>query len=86
LPTATKHTPARATNMLRDRPIPVGGGLGTLSEMAMGLQWNKPVFAMLDAPSVPGAQQFDSDGQLLHAVVQWLLAHEPKATTADLGG
>jgi uncharacterized protein (TIGR00725 family) len=66
--------------------VAVGAGLGTLSEMAMGLQWNKPVFAMFDSPSVPGAQRFDSEDQLLNAVVQWLLAHEPKATITDLGG
>lgn len=66
--------------------VVVGGGLGTLSEMAMGLQWNKPVFAMLDSPAVLGVEQFDSEDQLLHAVVQWLLSHEPTQATADLGG
>lgn len=34
--------------------VAVGGGYGTLTEMAYGLHYNKPVFAILDAPSVEG--------------------------------
>lgn len=65
--------------------IAIGGGLGTLSEMALALQWGKPVFAMLGAPAVPGASHFESADQVLTAAADWLLAYRPRAGV-DLGG
>jgi uncharacterized protein (TIGR00725 family) len=56
--------------------IAVGGGLGTLSEMALGLQWGKPVFTMLGAPRVQGAQEFDDADSLVVSVANWLAAEE----------
>ncbi|CFB64041.1 putative lysine decarboxylase [Pandoraea apista] len=52
--------------------VAVGGGLGTLSEIALGLQWRKPVFTVLDAPAVPGAENFDDIDALVVAVATWL--------------
>lgn len=52
--------------------IAVGGGLGTLSEMALGLQWGKPVFTLLGAPQVPGAEAFDNAASLTVRVANWL--------------
>lgn len=54
--------------------IAVGGGLGTLSEIALGLQWNKPVFTALGAPQVRGAQQFDDLDVLVTTAANWLIA------------
>lgn len=55
--------------------VAIGGGLGTLSEMAFGAQLGKPVLATLDAPEVPGAQRFATLDELLFAVVRWLVRH-----------
>ncbi|KVN06578.1 MULTISPECIES: lysine decarboxylase [unclassified Burkholderia] len=52
--------------------IAVGGGLGTLSEIALGLQWGKPVFTICDAPQVAGVENFDALDPLLARVAQWL--------------
>ncbi|WP_432261107.1 TIGR00725 family protein [Cupriavidus sp. TMH.W2] len=52
--------------------IAVGGGLGTLSEIALGLQWGKRVFTMLDAPVVAGAERFDDIDALVTSVAEWL--------------
>ncbi|WP_010117880.1 LOG family protein [Burkholderia oklahomensis] len=53
--------------------IAVGGGLGTLSEIALGLQWGKPVFTICDAPQVAGVENFDAPDPLLARVAQWLV-------------
>lgn len=65
--------------------IAVGGGLGTLSEMAMALQWHKPVFATTQAPRLEGALYFDHRDTLLHSAVSWINGFNPGAIT-DLGG
>ncbi|PXX35081.1 MULTISPECIES: TIGR00725 family protein [Burkholderia] len=52
--------------------IAVGGGLGTLSEIALGLQWGKPVFTICDAPQVAGVENFDEADLLVARVAQWL--------------
>lgn len=65
--------------------IAVGGGLGTLSEIAMALQWKKPVFAIREAPDVPGMQVFDDEDTLLDAVTAWLADFSPEGNR-DLGG
>lgn len=61
---------ARAARVM----IAIGGGLGTTSEMALALQWGKPVFAIHQAPDVPGRRAFDDEGALIEAVLQELLA------------
>jgi uncharacterized protein (TIGR00725 family) len=65
--------------------VAIGGGLGTMSEMALALQWKKPVFATLGAPLVPGADYFDGVEPALMATAIWLGAHQP-AQVRDLGG
>ncbi|KVN24941.1 lysine decarboxylase [Burkholderia pyrrocinia] len=52
--------------------IAVGGGLGTLSEIALGLQWGKPVFTICDAPQVAGVECFDEADQLVARAARWL--------------
>ncbi|MGZ2746395.1 TIGR00725 family protein [Burkholderia stagnalis] len=52
--------------------VAVGGGLGTLSEIALGLQWGKPVFVICDAPQVAGVEGFDDADRLVARVAQWL--------------
>ncbi|MFC5431554.1 MAG: TIGR00725 family protein [Paraburkholderia sp.] len=52
--------------------VAVGGGLGTLSEIALGLQWGKPVFAACDAPLVAGVETFASADVLLVRAARWL--------------
>lgn len=60
---------ARAARLM----IAIGGGLGTTSEMALALQWGKPVFAIHEAPDVPGRRAFDDEDELLQAVLLELL-------------
>lgn len=66
--------------------VAVGGSLGTVSEMAMGLQWGKPVFAMQGAPDLPGAQGFADESALVEAASRWLLNHQMPSGQTDLGG
>lgn len=56
IPIATGIGPARNAIIARAciALIAVGGGVGTLSEMALGLQFNRLVLAMAGAPSVEG--------------------------------
>lgn len=53
--------------------VAIGGGLGTISEMALALKWGKPVFATSDAEPVPGASYFDSEDKLVHDLVSWVV-------------
>jgi hypothetical protein len=57
--------------------VAVGGGLGTLSEIALGAQLGKPVFAMLNAPKVAGVQYFDEAEDLVVGVARCLLSVQP---------
>jgi predicted Rossmann-fold nucleotide-binding protein len=52
--------------------VAIGGGLGTTSEMALALQWGKPVLAIHGAPDVPGRQVFDNEIALLAALLRQL--------------
>ncbi|MDR1521098.1 MAG: TIGR00725 family protein [Planctomycetota bacterium] len=45
---------ARAAHVM----LAVGAGLGTISEMALGLQFGKRVFALSDRPILPGVEAF----------------------------
>lgn len=40
--------------------VAVGGGVGTLSEIAFGLQFGRPVFGLEDAPAVDGVTPLDN--------------------------
>jgi uncharacterized protein (TIGR00725 family) len=52
--------------------IAIGGGLGTISEMALGLKLGKPVFALHEDVQLEGLQSFADASALLGAVVQWI--------------
>ncbi len=54
--------------------VAIGGGMGTISEMALGLKWGKPVFVMFGDVDLPGAVAVQSVDEMLAAVVGRLLA------------
>ncbi len=53
--------------------IAVGGEYGTLSEMAFGLHFDKPVFGLCGAPDVPGVRQVGSVEAVLQCVAAEML-------------
>lgn len=53
--------------------IAVGGGYGTLSEIALGLQFGRPVLTLLDAPDVAGAGRLTTPDAALDAVCRIVL-------------
>lgn len=57
--------------------IAVGSNMGTLSEMAMGLKWGKPVFAMHGGIELPGAVSAGDVNDMLAKVLECLLAVRP---------
>jgi uncharacterized protein (TIGR00725 family) len=54
--------------------VAIGGGLGTTSEMALALQWGKPVFAIHGAPDVPGHRRFEDEASLVGALMGELMS------------
>ena len=54
--------------------IAVGGGYGTLSEVAFGLQFGRPVFGLAGAPEVAGLLHLPGPEAALTAVAERLLA------------
>lgn len=54
--------------------VAIGGNMGTLSEMAMGLKWGKPVFVLHGDVSLPGEVAATDADDLLQKVVACLLA------------
>jgi len=75
IPLATGLGPAR--NVLIARAslalVAIGGEYGTLSEMAFGLHFDKPVFTLEDAPEVEGAQRLESVEQVISALLAIIL-------------
>lgn len=57
--------------------VAIGGGMGTVSEMALGLKWGKPVFTLEPELPLPGATACDSVEQLQQSVLSWLLMQCP---------
>jgi len=57
--------------------VAVGGGLGTLSEMALGLQWGKRVCTLDGAPQIEGVERFDKADALI-ARLMMDLANAPR--------
>lgn len=53
--------------------IAIGGNMGTLSEMALGLKWGKPVFVMHGDVELPGAVQAVGVDDMLAKVLATLL-------------
>jgi uncharacterized protein (TIGR00725 family) len=62
IPIATGIGPARNAIIARACLVlvAIGGGVGTLSEMALGLQFSRLVLAMADAPAVDGVARVAS--------------------------
>jgi uncharacterized protein (TIGR00725 family) len=54
--------------------IAIGGGYGTLSEVALALQFGRPVLALLDAPAVTGVRPMASVDGALDAVCRVILS------------
>lgn len=75
IPLATGLGPAR--NVLIARAslalIAIGGEYGTLSEMAFGLHFGKPVFTLEDAPEVDGAERMESVEDTISALLPVIL-------------
>lgn len=53
--------------------IAIGGGYGTLSEIALGLQFERPVFALEGAPSVAGVIPVENWSDLEKALCRLVL-------------
>jgi uncharacterized protein (TIGR00725 family) len=60
--------------------VAIGGGMGTLSEIALSLKWEKQVFAMYEEVKLDGLQSASTVLQLIECVANWLLQHvgEPR--------
>ena len=56
--------------------IAIGGGLGTLSEVAFGLKFGRPVFGLEGAPAVEGVVMLDGWPSLETAVCRAILGIE----------
>ena len=60
---------ARAARVL----VAVGGGFGTITEMAYGLHYDRPVFALPSAPEVQGVPRFqDVDSVMAEVAMAFL--------------
>jgi len=75
IPIATGIGPARNAILARAAValIAVGGSYGTLSEMALGMQFNRLVLALGEAPEVAGVARCASPEAALDRVAQHLL-------------
>ncbi len=58
--------------------IAVGFNMGTLSEMALGLKWGKPVFVLHGGVELPGALAAHDVDELLAKALACLLAPAPE--------
>ena len=54
--------------------VAVGYNMGTLSEMALGLKWERPVFVLHGQVQLPGAVEVADRFEMLEKVVSHLLA------------
>jgi uncharacterized protein (TIGR00725 family) len=57
--------------------IVIGDSYGTLSEVALGLQFGRPVLGLLGAARVNGVRQFETVAQAIDAVAEIALGIEP---------
>jgi uncharacterized protein (TIGR00725 family) len=75
IPIATGIGPARNAIIARGcvALVAIGGGVGTLSEMALGLQFNRLVLALADAPQVDGVPRLASVDEALARIAERLL-------------
>ena len=74
IPIATGIGPARNAIIARGclALVAIGGGVGTLSEMALGLQFNRLVLALADAPQVDGVPRMASVEDALQRIAERL--------------
>ncbi|MFC5418192.1 MAG: TIGR00725 family protein [Stutzerimonas stutzeri] len=77
IPIATGIGPARNAIIARSCLVlvAVGGGVGTLSEMALGLQFKRLVLALADAPVVDGVARLDSPEAALARIAGHILGN-----------
>ena len=54
--------------------VAIGGGMGTLSEVALGLKWGKQVFALYRDIPLPGVQVAKDVDQLIEWTTSWSLS------------
>jgi len=75
IPIATGIGPARNAIIARACPvlIAVGGGYGTLSEIAYGLHFNRLVLTLCDAPAVEGAVKCADIAEAAHRLAAHIL-------------
>ena len=75
IPIATGIGPARNAIIARGSQIliAIGGGHGTLSEMALGLHFNRPVLALGNTPPVDGATLCQDAGEALARMAGYIL-------------
>lgn len=59
--------------------VAIGGGYGTISEIAFCLQFGRPVFGLADAPDIQGVTHLDSAEAAAGAVARVVLALPPAA-------
>ncbi|MTI15952.1 TIGR00725 family protein [Rhodobacteraceae bacterium RKSG542] len=78
IPLATGIGPARNALITRAALalVAVGGQYGTISEVAYGLQFGKPVFGLAGAPDIEGAQQMERVEDVVSALLPILLRLE----------
>ena len=57
--------------------VAIGGGPGTLSEIAFALHFGRPVLVLADAPYVPGAVSCDTPDELVERLAAILLKVKP---------
>jgi len=76
IPIATGIGPARNAIIARACLVlvAIGGGVGTLSEMALGLQFGRLVLAMADAPAVDGVPRIAGVDEAMERIAARLLA------------
>ena len=74
IPIATGIGPARNAIIARGclALVAIGGGVGTLSEMALGLQFKRLVLALADAPQVDGVPRLVGVDDALRHIAEML--------------
>jgi uncharacterized protein (TIGR00725 family) len=77
IPIATGIGPARNAIIARACLVlvAIGGGVGTLSEMALGLQFNRLVLAMADAPEVNTVERVADVDSVIARIAARILAN-----------
>lgn len=75
IPIATGIGPARNAIIARCcvALVAIGGSVGTLSEMALGLQFNRLVLALADAPPVDGVPRLKTADEALARIADRLI-------------